>query len=85
MNESLTVWCLAQRSAKNIDQQDVEEVITDIYNSYNELNRVFVTAYSKSSLLNIGAQNLLGRNDANDLVHFLYVRDGFNLITEDKK
>lgn len=85
LNDSLTVWSLAQRTAKSCGLELIDKNISEIYNSYNDKTRVFVTAYSKSSIRNIGAQNLPGRNDPIDLAHLLYLREGMHLVTEDKK
>lgn len=86
LNNSLTVWSLAQRTANSLGKNPLtDEVVGEVYKTYNGLIDVFVSAYSIASIKNIGSQNMPGRNDQIDFAHLLYIAKDAALVTEDKK
>nr|BDT33755.1 hypothetical protein MFMH1_34240 [Myxococcus sp. MH1] len=80
-NESITIHGLALRAANDVTSRPTEDFIGRIYNSYDGSIDAFISAFSKTAM-SIGT---MGRNEALDLAHLLFVRKDWILVTNDKK
>lgn len=82
VNFAATVNALAHVAANYISSP---EAVAMIHDSYNGTNSAFVDAMSRLSMYTHMNGGSLGRNDALDLAHFLYVKEGSRLVTADVK
>lgn len=83
LNESLTLMALAKSAAGMVIKTPSEELINRVYTSYNDIGYPFLKALSVKStdLMCINSQGQ--RNDGMDLAHFLYLREGEILVSDD--
>lgn len=82
INFAATVNGLAVRAANDLPGEHSVEVI---YTSYNGKNSAYVDATSRYAMLIHKNGGSPGRNDGLDLAHFLYIKEGYALITNDTK
>jgi hypothetical protein len=87
INESVTVNGLAQRAVSELQNFGIKgnHSVGEIHDSYNGKNSAFVGAISRLTMFTHANGGQPGRNDALDLAHLLYIREGDLLVTSDAK
>ena len=86
LNRGMTILAFAKHLAiGTFDGSPKEADVERIFKSYNGKTEIFVRAYTHRSTLEMRDMSQPGKNEAADLAHFLYLRPGDGLITEDKK
>ena len=83
INISATVLAYAQRYAEDCNQDITEVDIRDLYESYNGSADIFFSAYSYAAVTYEEKGLSVGKNDALDLHHFVYLTHGDVLVTEE--
>ena len=81
LNESITIHGIAVSVARDKAKTPSEDLVARIYESYDHSIDGFVSAFSRVAM----SPNALGRNDALDLAHLLFVRPDWILVTNDVK
>ena len=76
-NYASTLYAIAKGCASAIgdDNGNKEDIIKDIYNSYNGKIDFYVAAFSYYSANQLSLSQFSGKNDAFDIMHFLYLRN----------
>lgn len=75
VNSSITILALAQSVLNMLNEHPTDSEVEKIYNSYNGLINIFVegmSAYSSNQIINNWVP---GKNDSQDLIHMLYLRN----------
>lgn len=83
LNESLTQMALATAAASLVIEAPTDELLSRIYHSYNNIGNVYLKAFSVKSIELIRTIAHGRRNDGMDVAHFLYLREGEVLVSED--